>query len=42
MAFDVEFKTNMSIPEFIGLGKNASLGYGIVTIIRDKKNENNI
>ena len=41
MAFDVEFKTNMSIPEFIGLGKNASLGYGIVTIIIDKKNENN-
>lgn len=33
MAFDVEFKTNMSLPDYIGIGKNASIGYGIVTHI---------
>lgn len=31
MAFDVEFKTNFSIPEYVGLGKHASLGFGTVT-----------
>ena len=34
MAFDIEFKTNLSIPEFIGIGKNASIGYGILTEVR--------
>lgn len=33
MAFDVEFKTNMSLPDYVGIGKNASIGYGIVTHI---------
>lgn len=31
MAFDIEFKTNVSIPDFLGLGKGASLGFGMVT-----------
>lgn len=31
MAFDLEFVTNMSIPNFVGLGKNASIGFGTVT-----------
>lgn len=31
MAFDLEFKSNFSLPDFAGLGKNASIGYGVVT-----------
>ena len=31
MAFDIEFKTNLNIPQYIGIGKNASVGFGIVT-----------
>lgn len=30
VAFDVEFKTNVFIPQHIGLGKAASHGYGVV------------
>ena len=33
MAFDVEFKTNISLPQYIGLGKNASVGCGVLTRI---------
>ena len=33
MAFDIEFKTNLSLPQYIGIGKNASVGYGTLTII---------
>ena len=33
MAFDIEFKTNLSLPQYIGIGKNASVGYGILTTI---------
>lgn len=28
LAFDIKFKTNVMLPEFIGLGKQTSLGYG--------------
>ena len=31
MAFDIEFKSNLNIPQYIGIGKNASVGFGIVT-----------
>lgn len=31
MAFDLEFNSNFSLPDFAGLGKNASIGYGVVT-----------
>lgn len=43
MAFDLEFVCNMSIPNFLGIGKNASIGYGTVTMInnKDKKHEDN-
>lgn len=34
MCFDVEFKANISLPEYIGLGKHASVGFGILTRIR--------
>lgn len=30
MAFDIEFKTNLSLPSFVGIGKNASIGNGIL------------
>jgi hypothetical protein len=29
MCFDAQFKSNVSLPDFIGLGKNASIGYGM-------------
>lgn len=31
MAFDIEFKTNLNLPQYIGIGKNASVGYGTMT-----------
>lgn len=34
MAFDVEFNANITLPQFIGIGKNASVGYGVL-----KKND---
>ena len=37
-AFDAEFKTNVSIPDYIGLGKGVSLGFGMV--VRKKNNTN--
>lgn len=34
MAFDLEFRTNVSLPDYIGLGKGVSLGFG--TVIRKR------
>jgi len=28
--FDLEFRTNVSLPDHIGLGKGASLGFGVI------------
>lgn len=33
MAFDIEFKANIQLPQYIGIGKNASVGCGILTKI---------
>ncbi len=33
MGFDVEFKANITLPQYIGIGKNASVGCGVVTRI---------
>ena len=33
MAFDIKFKANISLPSYIGIGKNASVGNGILTKI---------
>ncbi len=47
MAFNVDFNSNLSIPNNLGIGKNASLGYGTIHQIREKmedeepKHENN-
>ena len=30
MAFDIEFKANITLPSYIGIGKNASIGNGIL------------
>jgi hypothetical protein len=37
-AFDVAFNCNVKLPQYIGLGKSASHGYGIVTPWRKKVN----
>ncbi len=34
MAFDLAFKTNAVLPDYIGLGKSVSIGYG--TVVRKK------
>lgn len=35
MAFDVEFKVNLKLPSYIGLGKSASVGFGTLTRIKN-------
>jgi CRISPR/Cas system endoribonuclease Cas6 (RAMP superfamily) len=37
MAFDILFKTNVSLPNYIGLGKGASTGFGMVVQKREPK-----
>ena len=37
MAFDVEFKTNLILPQYIGLGKSASVGFGTLTKVTGKR-----
>lgn len=39
MAFDVEFKSNVSLPDYFGLGKGASLGFGMVAGKRQRNQE---
>jgi len=41
MAFNADFKCNLSIPNNIGIGKNASIGYGTVHLLRKEKHINN-
>lgn len=31
MSFDIGFRSNIELPDYIGLGKNASINYGIIT-----------
>jgi len=38
MAFDVDFATNVFLPNYLGLGKSASHGFGVVRMKRDKEN----
>ena len=37
MSFDVEFSSNMSLPDYIGLGKGVSQGHGVCVMKKDKK-----
>ena len=39
MAFDIEFKSNVSLPDYIGLGKGASTGFGVLARKRENKEE---
>ena len=39
MGFDAEFKTNVSLPDFVGLGKGVSLGMGTVNCIDNNINQ---
>ena len=39
MSFDAEFKSNVSIPDYVGLGKGVSLGFGTVVRKYEKENE---
>lgn len=39
LVFTLDFKTNVSLPDFIGLGKGASRGLGVVR--RNEENNNN-
>lgn len=34
MAFNADFKCNLSIPNLLGVGKNASIGYGTVHLLQ--------
>lgn len=36
MSFDIEFKSNLSIPDYAGIGKHASIGFG--TIVKKRNN----
>ncbi len=36
MAFDITFRCNVFLPDFIGLGKGVSLGFGTVSQIKDR------
>lgn len=35
MAFSISFSCNIKLPNYIGIGKNASLGYGVVEAINN-------
>lgn len=39
MAFDVEFKSNISLPDYMGIGKHVSLGFG--TVVRHYEKSTN-
>jgi len=38
LAFDVSFKTNVFLPNYLGLGKSASHGFGVVKSLNKKQN----
>jgi len=41
MSFDAEFKTNVSLPDYVGLGKGVSLGMGTVVKKYENRKNNN-
>jgi CRISPR/Cas system endoribonuclease Cas6 (RAMP superfamily) len=36
MTFDLDFKTNLSLPDYMGIGKHASIGFGTVVRMHNK------
>ncbi|MCX7986289.1 MAG: CRISPR-associated endonuclease Cas6 [Bacteroidales bacterium] len=41
LGFNLTFKTNVFLPNYIGLGKSVSIGYGMVKQLHKKEKENN-
>ena len=41
MAFNADFTCNLSIPNNVGIGKNASIGFGVVRQRQDNDNNKN-
>ena len=41
MSFDINFSSNVSLPDSIGLGKGVSIGYGVISRKKDKSNSTN-
>ena len=41
LGFNVDFSTNVFLPNFIGLGKSVSLGYGVVKSLNGKNDKRN-
>jgi hypothetical protein len=39
LTFDLEFKTNLSLPEYIGLGKGVSVGFGNVKSLKSTRSK---
>ena len=39
-AFDLTFQTNVSLPQYMGLGKSPSIGYGMIKTIRSTRSTN--
>ena len=39
MSFNIKFESNLSIPNNIGIGKNASIGYGVIRQEQKDKNQ---
>ena len=37
MAFNADFVCNLTIPNNVGIGKNASIGYGVVHQEKERK-----
>ncbi|MEE3384462.1 MAG: CRISPR-associated endonuclease Cas6 [Prevotella sp.] len=40
MAFNADFSCNLTIPNNLGVGKNASIGYGVVHLIKKEEKDN--
>lgn len=38
LCFDIEFSCNVSLPDYIGLGKHSSIGFGLLSHCKDKNN----
>ena len=38
LSLDCEFKSNISLPNYIGLGKNSSMGHGIIVLLNNNSN----
>lgn len=39
MSFDIEFASNVSLPDYMGLGKAVSMGYGMVVMKHERKKD---